>query len=189
MRSRYWIGGPTFERGFERAVSEFQTLMEMNPRSPWVGPSYLKMGDAYYNLKRYGTAVQAYQKVVKEFPKSREAPEADFGIFLSLQQEKRHDPFVAQGETFVKRYPQHSLTSQVLLILGEYFSQNQMKEKVLGRPTGSCSTLSRQRRGGRGATPHCPAPETGPEMERGGGRTGEVPKKSSQEPSHGGNTD
>jgi TolA-binding protein len=69
------------------------------------------VGDAYYNLKQYSAARQTYQRVVKEFPKSKEAAEADFGIVLSLYQEKRYDTFIARVETFLKRYPQHPLAS------------------------------------------------------------------------------
>jgi hypothetical protein len=38
------------------------------------------MGDGYYNLKRYGQATNIYLQLIKEYPKSKEAPEADYGI-------------------------------------------------------------------------------------------------------------
>jgi len=69
--------------------------------------------------------------VVKEFPKSREAPEADFGILLCLQEEKKYEAFVSQGEVILKRYPQHPMASQALMQLADYYAQNQMKEKAL----------------------------------------------------------
>ena len=89
------------------------------------------MGDAYYNLKRYASANQTYSKLVKEFPKSKEAPEAEFGTLFSLYQEKKFDSFIARAEAFVKRYPQNPLASQALMQLGEYYQQNRMREKAI----------------------------------------------------------
>jgi TolA-binding protein len=69
--------------------------------------------------------------VVRAYPKSKEAPEADFGILLCLFQEKKYDSFVSRVETFIKRYPQHTLASQALMQLGDHYQQDQMKEKAV----------------------------------------------------------
>jgi TolA-binding protein len=69
--------------------------------------------------------------LAKDYSKSKEAPEADFGMLLSLLQEKKYDSFIARVETFIKRYPQHSLASQALIQLGEYYQQSRMKEKAV----------------------------------------------------------
>jgi TolA-binding protein len=96
-----------------------------------VPSAFLKIGDAHYNLKRYVQAANAYSQVVKAYPKSKEASEADFGILLCLLQEKRYETFVPRVETFLKRYPQHALASQVMMQLGDYYMQDQMKERAL----------------------------------------------------------
>jgi len=128
--AQYWVAWSHFrKKNFHKAVDEFQRLIQVNPASPWVSSSLLKMGDAYYNLKRYGSAVQTYQRVVKEHSKTKEAPEADFGILLSLLQEKKYDAFIAQGEVFLKRYPQHALASRVLMQVGEYYQQAQARRR------------------------------------------------------------
>ena len=85
--------------------------------------------------------------MVKEYPKSKEAPEADFGVLLSFLQEKKYDSFVAQGETFLKRYPQHSLGSQVLIQLGDYYQQNKMREKAIKAYQDLIQALSEKRVG------------------------------------------
>jgi TolA-binding protein len=68
---------------------------------------------------------------VRAYPKSKEAPEADFGILLCLLQEKKYDSFISRVETFLKRYPQHPLASQALMQLGDYYQQARMKEKAV----------------------------------------------------------
>jgi TolA-binding protein len=68
---------------------------------------------------------------VKEFPDAKEAPEAEFGCFLSFYQDKKYDTFVTRGEAFLKRYPQHPLANQVLLQLGEYYQQHRLRDKAI----------------------------------------------------------
>jgi TolA-binding protein len=68
--------------------------------------------------------------MAKSYPKSKEAPEADFGILLCLFQEKKYDSYVPRVETFLKRYPQHPLASQALMQLGDYYQQERMREKA-----------------------------------------------------------
>ncbi len=91
----------------------------------------LKIGDGYYSLKRYAQAANSYSNMVRAYPKSKEAPEADFGILLCLLQEKKYDSFIFRVETFLKRYPQHALASQALMQLGDYYQQERMKEKAV----------------------------------------------------------
>jgi TolA-binding protein len=91
----------------------------------------VKIGDGYYNLKRYGLAVKAYLQVAKDYTKAKEAPEADFGILLCLLQEKKYDSFIARVDAFVKRYPQHPLASQALIQLGDTYQQSRMREKAV----------------------------------------------------------
>jgi len=68
---------------------------------------------------------------VRAYPKSKEAPEADFGILLCLLQEKKYDSFISRVEAFLKRYPQHDLSVQALMQLGDYYQREQMKEKAV----------------------------------------------------------
>jgi TolA-binding protein len=69
--------------------------------------------------------------MIKAYPKSKEAPEADFGILLCLFQEKKYDAYVPRVESFLKRYPQHPLASQALMQLGNYYQQERMREKAV----------------------------------------------------------
>jgi len=96
-----------------------------------VPSALLKIGDGYYSLKRYAQAANSYSNMVRAYPKSKEAPEADFGILLCLLQEKKYDSFISRVETFLKRYPQHALASQALMQLGDYYQQERMKEKAV----------------------------------------------------------
>jgi TolA-binding protein len=69
--------------------------------------------------------------VVKEYSKSKEAPEANYGILLSLLQGRKYDSFIASVDTFIKRYPQHPLASQALMQLGNHYQQSRMAEKAM----------------------------------------------------------
>jgi TolA-binding protein len=68
---------------------------------------------------------------VRAYPKSKEAPEADFGILLCLLQERKYDSFITHVETFLKRYPQHALAGQALMQLGDTYQQERMREKAV----------------------------------------------------------
>jgi TolA-binding protein len=129
--SQYWIAWSYFrKKSYRRGIEEFRRLIQQYPKSPFIPSSLLKIGDGYYNLKQYQQAVQAYLQVVKEHPKSTEAPEADYGVLLSLLQEKEYESFVARVDTFLKLYFQHPLASQVMLQLGNYYQQARMTEKA-----------------------------------------------------------
>jgi TolA-binding protein len=82
-------------------------------------------------MKRYSQAIQAYSQVVREYSKSQEAPEADFGMLLSLLQEKKYESFVSRVDAFMKRYPQHPLAAQALIQLGDFYQQSRMTEKAV----------------------------------------------------------
>ncbi|MGZ3591612.1 MAG: tetratricopeptide repeat protein, partial [Thermodesulfobacteriota bacterium] len=130
--SQYWIAWSYFrKKEFQKAGEEFQRLVKKYPESPYVPSALLKMGDAYYNLKRYAQASNSYFDVARAYPKSKEAPEADFGILLCLVQEKKFDTFASRVEAFLKKYPQHSLSGQALMQLGDYYQQERMKEKAI----------------------------------------------------------
>jgi tol-pal system protein YbgF len=129
--AQYWIAWSYFrKKNYEKAIGEFQRVIQQYPRSPLVPSSLLKMGDGYYNLKRYGQATNIYLQLIKEYPKSKEAPEADYGIILCLLQEKKREAFVARVESFVKRYPQHPLAGQALIQLGDSYEQNRMSDRA-----------------------------------------------------------
>ncbi len=130
--SQYWIGWCHFrKKEFHKAIEEFQRLTQKYPESPFVPSALLKVGDGHYNLKGYAQAANSYSHVVRAYPKSKEAPEADFGILLCLFQEKKYDSFVSRVEAFLKRYPQHDLSSQALMQLGDYYQRERMKEKAV----------------------------------------------------------
>lgn len=130
--AQYWTAWSHFrKKDFHGAIEAFQQLIHLSPGNPLVSSSLLKIGDAYYNLKQYGSAIQTYQQLVKDHGKSKEAPEADYGILLSLFQEKKYEPFVNRVEAFLKRYPRHPLGGQALMQLGEYYRQSQMPERAL----------------------------------------------------------
>jgi len=148
-----------------------------------VPSALLKIGDGYYNLKRYAQAAQSYSHVVRAYPKSKEAPEADYGILLCLLQERKYDSFISQVETFLKRYPQHALAAQALMQLGDTYQQERMKRECRQDLSRAHQSLyPNQRVGGGGPVPYCPSVYEGWKM--GGSHRGDEPGDSSFSKSH-----
>jgi TolA-binding protein len=128
--SQYWVGWSYFrKKDFQKAIDEFQSLIQYDAKGAFVPSALQKIGDARFNLKDYPSAIQVYTRVVKV----SEIERLQRQILGSscLQQEKKYEAFVSQGEGIVKRYPQHPLASQALMQLADYYAQNQMKEKAL----------------------------------------------------------
>ena len=60
----------------DRALAELETLVKINPISPYLPEIELLMGRAYKKLGNFAKARQLFEKVMTEYPKSRAAQQA-----------------------------------------------------------------------------------------------------------------
>lgn len=75
--AQYWLGEAGYAQGnFKTAISDYQALLEKYPASPKRAQAMLKIGYSYNKLKNTSAAKDAFNKVIKTFPGTTEAGQA-----------------------------------------------------------------------------------------------------------------
>ncbi len=72
--AQYWLAESHYvTKKFEKALGEFETVIEKYPRSRKVPDALLKMGYCNYELKRWSAARESLQRVQAEYPETTAA--------------------------------------------------------------------------------------------------------------------
>ena len=72
--SQFWISDIYYrEKWYEKAILEYQKVIEKYPRGNKIPASYLKQGYAFYNLGEKANAKLILNELIKNFPKTNEA--------------------------------------------------------------------------------------------------------------------
>jgi hypothetical protein len=148
--SRYWIGCGLIS-GKKNSMRPLKnSSLARVPAKPLCAFPLLKIGDGYYNLKRYAKRPILFPR--RELIPNPRSPEADYGILLCLLQERKYDSFISQVETF-ETISQHALAAQALMQLGIPTNKTDERECSKDLPRAHPS-LSQQRVGGGSTVPY-----------------------------------
>lgn len=89
----------------------------------WVNPKYdvkdsppkqLEYAEGFYEAKDYKKAIAEFEKLIKHYPRAREAPEAQYHVGLCLEeQDKPYDAFRAYQKV-IEKYPFSERTADVV---------------------------------------------------------------------------
>ena len=72
--ARFWIGEVYFnEEWYEKAILEYQSVMDNYPKGNKVAAAYLKQGIAFQELGETGNAKLVLKELIRKFPESNEA--------------------------------------------------------------------------------------------------------------------
>jgi tol-pal system protein YbgF len=75
--AQYWLGEAGYAQGnFKTAISDYQVLLDKHKNSPKRAQAMLKIGYSYHKLKNIGAAKATFNKVIKTFPGTTEAGQA-----------------------------------------------------------------------------------------------------------------
>jgi len=89
----------------------------------------LKLGDAYYNLGDIHKAIYYYQKVVENYPNSKEAMEASYDIISSRIKNPSKNLEVAIKQ-FIERYKNNPLSEDLKYQLANIYIKQDKKEEA-----------------------------------------------------------
>lgn len=79
--AQYWLAEAHYaRRDFPRAIAEYQALASRFPDSAKLPEALLKSGYSQLELNKKGEAQQAFEEVVKRFPQSAEAQQAQSSL-------------------------------------------------------------------------------------------------------------
>ncbi|MCG6885721.1 MAG: tol-pal system protein YbgF [Proteobacteria bacterium] len=75
--AQYWLAETNYaQRKFKQAIGDYQTMIDKYPSSPKVAEAMLKIGYSQYELKDYTAAESVLQKLIKSYPGTTEAGQA-----------------------------------------------------------------------------------------------------------------
>ncbi|MBF0485873.1 MAG: outer membrane protein assembly factor BamD [Candidatus Omnitrophica bacterium] len=115
----------------------------------WVNPKYsvkespaeqLQYADGFFDAKQYAEAMREYKKLLKQYPKAREAAEAQFNIGRSWEELKKYNQAVQAYQMVVDKYPFSDLGPKVIereyvianLLMEGKVKDSQLAESLLG---------------------------------------------------------
>lgn len=76
-RAQYWIGEAYYvQRDYPQALLEFKRVLEMDPGALAAADAWLRIGTCHANLQQPAPATAAWQRVVRDYPRSEAAGKA-----------------------------------------------------------------------------------------------------------------
>lgn len=115
----------------------------------WVNPKYsvrdtpaeqLSFALTYFNEKDYLPAIREFQKLIRHYPKAREAAEAQFYIGSALAQQGKLREAFAAYQLVVDKYPFSERAAEIVQLqfgLGEKILQGEGEKGFFGAVVGS----------------------------------------------------
>jgi outer membrane assembly lipoprotein YfiO len=136
--------------GFTLCASPAFAVWIWTPQSNrWVNPKYAvrdtpaeQLGFAleFFNNKEYVPAVRELQKLIRHYPKSREAADAQFYTGVALEQQGKLKDAFAAYQKVIDMYPFSERAPEIVKLqfaLGERMLQGEGDKGVLGRVIGA----------------------------------------------------
>ncbi len=104
----------------DRAVAIYKKIIENSPFGEYADRSLYKMGECCRRMMKYGEAIEAYERIVKDYPQSGLVPEAKYQLAYT-RYEASLDPEYDQESTeeALKEFKQISRTTPVPSIAKE----------------------------------------------------------------------
>jgi outer membrane protein assembly factor BamD len=105
--------GLVASRDYRKGVTELESLLADYPAHPFSDHARYELGRAYFGLREYALARDAYSRVVADYPNSEWADDARLDIALSYLDESRPAPYDQQRtllaleelQAFLRDYP------------------------------------------------------------------------------------
>lgn len=96
----------TYKAGqYGKAREAFDAFVKHYPKSKYVNNAVFWMGETYYQLKDYESAILKYQEVLEKYPKESKAPAALLKMGFAFEMMGEPQAAVAALERLLREYP------------------------------------------------------------------------------------
>jgi len=100
------------EKKNTEAILHFQDFLKRFPRNRLAANAQYWLGESYYDLKKFPTALEEFEKVVMVYPQSRKVPDALYKRGLTYLRLKDSRKAALEFEKLLERFPNHPLTEK-----------------------------------------------------------------------------
>ena len=118
----YLIGWISFQQNnFYDAILNYKNFLSLSPRSRLTPVIYYSLGDAYFNLGSYDSAIVYYEKILSDHANTSYVFDAVNGIQYCYIARGESDKAVRMIDNFVLRNPNSEFADRLFLKKGEIF--------------------------------------------------------------------
>ncbi|NUM69565.1 MAG: tetratricopeptide repeat protein [Ignavibacteriaceae bacterium] len=123
LQARYMIGYINFELGrYLEAVRNYMAVLPDSSKNPEIVPLVLySVGDSYYNLSEYDSAVVSYRTVIQQYPGTQHAFDALNGLMLSYYALGENEKALASVDEYLELNTVASKADDIFIKKGEFF--------------------------------------------------------------------
>jgi tol-pal system protein YbgF len=93
------------ERKYQDAIKIFQDFVKAYPQNKLAGNAYFWLGESYYQLKNYNSAITAYQQIIENFTGSNKLQSAMFKQGVSMCQKGQQEAGKIRLNELISKYP------------------------------------------------------------------------------------
>jgi tol-pal system protein YbgF len=130
--AHYWLGMSYLqEKQPDEARTHFERVLALQPETDLARQAALRLGDSLYNQGKYSQAIAAYTRLQGQGSADAHTPEAEYGIILSLYQQRRLNDYATRAKAFIARYPTHPLSATVMYQLAELYESENRPQQAL----------------------------------------------------------
>ncbi len=123
LQARYMIGFINFELGrYLEAVRNYMAVLPDSAKNPDIVPLVLySVGDSYYNLSEFDSAVVSYRAVILQYPGTKHAFDALNGLMLSYYSLGENEKALAAVDEYLELNTIASKADDIFIKKGEFF--------------------------------------------------------------------
>ena len=116
---------------YEKALSDYNEYLERYPDGPLADAALMKIGSINMILEKYKPAIDSYQRLINEYPKSNFAADARFESIVAYYKNGEYGNAIDQATDFLKHTTSRAQQLKTYLLLGDiYKSMGSPKDAV-----------------------------------------------------------
>jgi ABC-type branched-subunit amino acid transport system substrate-binding protein/predicted negative regulator of RcsB-dependent stress response len=119
------------EKSYEKAIADFNEYVERYSDGPLADAALMKMGSIYTILEKFQLARDAYQRLIKEYPKSHFVLDARYEMLVAYYKEGDYGTAIERATDFLKYTTSRIYALKTYLLLGDiYMAMGSPKDAV-----------------------------------------------------------
>ena len=108
-------------KAYADALKVYEEYLDKYPNQPLADEALMKMGTIYVALGRDGAKLKVYQRLAKEYPKSRFVPDAMLGVLATYYNNRRFTDVILQAADLLEKTDSKQYVFQTYVYLADTY--------------------------------------------------------------------